>query len=276
MSIALRTISLAAAVIASLSLVPSSADAQRKPKPACGIKSIPFIAGNQWVYTPVAPPEEVQAQASKVAANKPKQPSTVTIKVVSVEDVEGKTEITLEETSETKVDDKSYPIVKTTKLSCVKDRLDVPPQSFFFVGEPGGAAAMEVKDLVRPEGHNSYVFQLGTLRVPEWIENLKGAFDRTPTENTEAKLVGGTLDLQRIVKRGTPEPITTAFGTYDATPVQIELVGSVTVNFDPPEEFSIPANTINKVWIADDVGVVQAFNSNGHMFQLSEATLATK
>ncbi|WP_428268266.1 hypothetical protein [Haliangium sp.] len=268
----LATLFVAAAVIAH----GGNAEAQRKPKPACGIKALPFIAGYQWVYAPVAPPEEVSAQAAKVAANKPKQFDKVTIKVASVEELEGRTEITLEEISEVDVEGETKTFTRTTKLSCVANALDVPPQSFFFVGEPGGTVKLEVEGLERNPEHHSYVFQLGTLRVPEWLENIKGKFARNSANDVELSLPGGSFDLQRIVKRGAPESITTLYGTYDATPVQVELVGSVTLAYEPPEEFSIPANTVNKLWIADNVGVVQVFNSNGHMFQLNEATLGDK
>lgn len=258
------------------------AHAQPKPKPACGIKALPFIEGNQWVYTPVAPPEEVRASALKIAANKPKQPSKFTVKVLSVVpgETKGTAEITLEETAHYLVkgeDDNEQPldISKTLKLQCAKDWLDVPPDSFLFTGEPGGSMGLEVGEITRPENDHSYVFQLGQLRVPEWLSNIKAPFTREPSQGTQAGLAGGSLDLQRSIKRGGLEPITTALGTFDATPVQIELVGSVTIDMKPePEKFSIPANTISKLWAADNIGVVQMFNSNGHMYQLIETSLA--
>jgi hypothetical protein len=253
------------AVMAAAALVVpvGSAHAQRKPAPACGIKSIPFIQGTEWVYSAVAPPEEIRQAAMKIAANKPKQPDQVVIKVVSVTPLPGGTaEITLEETA--------HSITKTTKASCGKDWLDVGLESFFFSGEPGGALNYEVAETQRGTTEHSYVFQLGTLRVPEWIVNIKASFKRVPSEGVDVELVGGTLDLQRIVKRGLPEKVTTLLGEYSATPVQVELVGSVTLAFEPEEKFSIPANTFSKLWIADNVGVVQVSNSNGHTYHLTE------
>ena len=246
------------------------AHAQPKPKPACGIKALPLIEGQQWIYTPVAPPEEIAPTARKIAANKPKQADKVTIKVVSVVPIDRTSaEITLEETA--------HELTKTTKLKCTRDSIDVPPQSFFFTGEPGGGLAMDVGAVERPEGEHSYVFQFGQLRVPEWLENIKAPFTRTPGEGTGAKLANGSLDLQRVLKRGGLEPVTTLLGTFDATPVQVELVGSVLIDMGgaEPEKFGIPANTLSKLWMTDGVGVVQVFNSNGHMYQLQEATLSS-
>lgn len=248
---------------AALAVPTGAAHAQRKPAPACGIKALPFVQGNEWVYMAVQPPEDIRQAAQKIAANKPKQPAKVVIKVVSVTALPGgAAEIVLEESSDA--------IVKTTKATCMKDALDVGLESFFFSGEPGGALNYEVAEIQRPATEHSYVFQLGTLRVPEWIVNIKASFKRLPSEGAGVKLVDGTLDLQRIVKRGAPEAVATGFGNFNAIPVQVELVGSVTLAFQPEEKFSIPANTFSKLWIADNVGVVQVSNSNGHTYHLTE------
>jgi hypothetical protein len=261
---------------AALAAPAGSAQAQRKPAPACGIKSIPFIQGTEWVYSAVSPPEEIRQAALKIAANKPKQPDQVVIKVVAVKPLPaGAAEITLEETTKqtpagTGTDKQPVELTKTTTATCAKDWLDVGLESFFFSGEPGGALSYEISEAQRAPNEHSYVFQLGTLRVPEWIVNIKASFKRVPSEGVDVELVQGALDLQRIVKRGAPEPVKTILGEYSATPVQIELVGSVTLAFEPEEKFSIPANTFSKLWIADNVGVVQVANSNGHTYHLTE------
>jgi hypothetical protein len=262
--VAARNLYLIAVMAAAALAAPTgAAHAQRKPAPACGIKALPFVQGNEWVYMAVQPPEEIRQAALKIAANKPKQPARVVIKVVSVTALPGgAAEIVLEETADA--------ITKTTKATCAKDALDVGLESFFFSGEPGGALNYELSEPERPATEHSYVFQLGTLRVPEWIVNLKASFKRLPSEGVGVKLVDGTLDLQRIVKRGAPEAVATGFGNFNAIPVQIELVGSVTLAYQPEEKFSIPANTFSKLWIADDVGVVQVSNSSGHTYHLTE------
>ena len=243
------------------------AQPQRKPAPACGIKAIPFIQGTEWVYTAVSPPEEIRQAALKIAANKPKQPDQVVIKVVSVTPLPaGAAEIVLEETA--------GEITKTTKATCGKDWLDVDLESFFFSGEPGGTLAYEISEVQRQANEHSYVFQLGTLRVPEWLVNIDATFKRVPSEGVDVTLVPGTLDLQRIVKRGAPEPVATLMGNYNATPVQIELVGSIILGFEPEEKFSIPANTFSKLWVVDNVGVLQVSNSNGHTYHLTEVRQA--
>ncbi|ACY15888.1 hypothetical protein Hoch_3386 [Haliangium ochraceum DSM 14365] len=236
---------------------------------------MPFAEGFQWTYIAVSPPEETLKAAMKIAANKPKQPDKFVVKVTSVQPAAeaGVTDITLEETSYVTPmgSEEVIELSRTTKLSCVKDALDVSLDSFFFSGEPGGPMHYEVSEGERPEGEHSYKFQLGTLRVPEWIVNVTGTFQRNPSEGTDVRLEDGTLDLQRIMKRGGAEEVGVAYGTFSATPVQVELVGSVTLNMQPEaEKFSIPANTFTKLWVADDIGIIQVANSNGHNYQLSE------
>jgi hypothetical protein len=239
----------------------SAAIAQRKPQPACNLKAMPFTQGKEWVYTAVAPP-------AKAPIAKPRQPAVLTLKVVEIK-TEGtgkdqKTLITVEETADART--------LTTVLTCAKDALWVPPQSVLFSGEPGGGLQMTLGEVVRGEDSApSYKFYLGTMRIPEWIEDMKATFTRTPTEGTGVKLVDGALDLQRIVLIGLPEEVSTALGSFQATPVQVDLRGSVTLNVEPEaKEFNIPANTISKLWFAENVGVVQIYNTNGHMYQLKE------
>ncbi len=286
MSVAAKS-ALITSVVAAVALVSSvdSAHAQRKPQPACGIKALPFVEGYEWVYLPVQPPEEVRKASQKVAANKPKQPDQFTVKVLSVT-TEGprnaqRTKIVLEETAQIVPKGGAGEPIKLTQtvtLECGtvgrQQYVDVPPQSFLYAGEPGYALNLTLGEIERGADEHTYKFQLGSLRVPEWIENLKSSFERNASEGTEAEILDGSVDLQRIVKVGYPEDLETPLGKIKGTPVQVEMVGSVFINFQPKaEEFSVPANTINKLWLTENIGVVQIFNSNGHMFQLFEAKL---
>lgn len=266
MSVTLFRTSLAFAALAVLLTAGPARAQQAALKPACNIKALPLIQGTEWTFEAVAPPNQPQSQGP---LPKPKQPAVVKLKVVSVTTLPPATrgqppvtEIMLEESA----DSRTY----TSKLTCDKDRLFVPPQSFLFSGEPGGGLQLTLGELQRdPESAASYMFKLGLLRVPEWIENVKTTFTRTPTEGTGAKLVDGALDLQRIIIIGLPEAVTTRLGTFTTTPVQVDLRGSVLLKVGPePKEFEMPAGTLSKLWFADNVGLVQVYNTNWHMYQL--------
>ena len=253
------TLLTAAAVCLAL---PGNAEAQRSkaPKPACGITAFPMIQGAVWVYGARALPNP-----PKKPLPKPKQPEKITITVKSVvTEGRGKDEtstIVLEE-------DLGYRKYETT-LKCKKDVMDVPPDSLFFSGHPGGGLAIALGEVERTE--NSYKFQRGKMVIPAWLEGIKTTFTRQAAEGTEAKLGGGSLDLQRDVKIGLVEPVTTDAGTFDATPLQVILLGSVILDVEAESKtYNIPANTISKMWFADNVGVVQIANTNAHLYQLLE------
>ena len=240
-----------------------TADAQnrrkKKIKPACDITAIPFIVGTEWVYKAVPPPTQPKSDLPK-----PKQPATVVIKVVAIEQDKKESVITLEE----KAEDHAY----TTRLRCKKDALLVPPESFFFSGEPGGGIQIQLGEITRPADSSwSYQFTRGKLIVPTWIEDLKAPFTRTKSEGTEVRIENGSVDLQRniIVGWNQPEKLDTDLGPMTATPMQVDLRGSVTLDMENgKQEFSIPANTLSKLWLVDAVGVVQVYNTNVHMYQL--------
>lgn len=246
-----------------------SADAQRKKKkkkikPACEITAIPFIVGTEWVYKAVPPPTPPKGPLPK-----PRQPATIIIKVLAVELQENKeTLITLEE----KAQDKVY----TTKLRCKKDALIAPPESFFFSGEPGGGIQIELGEVTRAENSAwTYQFVRGKLMNPTWIEEIKAPFTRTKYEGTNIKIENGSLDLQRniIVGWNQPEDIETDLGPMSATPLQVDLRGSVFLDMETgKQEFSIPANTLSKLWFVDEIGLVQVYNTNVHMYQLMNWT----
>lgn len=251
-----------ASVVAITFASSASAQATKKPapaKPACGIGILPFIAGTELIYGPVEPPGK---QPSTTPPAKPRQPNKVTIKVVSVKVDKLSTEITLDEAA----DDHKY----TTKLVCNRDGLVVPPESFFFSGEPGGGLLITLGDIQRTG--QSYAFKLGRLHLTEWIEEIKAPFTRGAFAGTNVRLVNGSLDIQRVMRSSlAAESVTTALGTFDAIAVQVDLRGSIELNVGPePKELLIPANTISKLWLAPTVGVVQVYNTNDHMYQLNE------
>lgn len=262
-----NTVSLLAALVVFCIAVP--ADAQRKPKPippACGITAIPFIVGAEWTYQAVPLPNPPLKPLPK-----PKQPATVTIKVKAVEPQEDKTKkkaeretwITLEESIEEQPP-------KITKLVCKQDALNVPPESFFFSGEPGGGIRIELGELTRSKDSNwSYIFQTGKMVLPTWIEEMKVPFTRTQHEGADAKMLSGMLDLQRNVAIGGAEELKMDFGEFAATPMMVDIRGSLNLDLESGrQEYPIPANTISKLWFMDEIGLIQVHNTNAHMYQL--------
>jgi hypothetical protein len=267
-----RTACISAVLVVAALLSAGAAEAQRKPKPpqpACGLTSFPMIPGYEWTYEPVAPPNPPSGPRPK-----PKQPIKLRLKVLAVQPSAtnpAETEIQLQEsfTLAEGAQEQSY----QTRLTCTKDALNVPPESFLFAGEPGGGLNITLGELTR-EG-NSYIFRKGLITVPpttgELIENIKTTFTRTAHSKTKAEMANGSLDIQRLVRIGINETVSTAAGSFDTIPVQVDLRGNLTLDVKPePQTFSIPANTISKLWFAPNVGIVQVYNPNVHLYQLSD------
>ncbi|MCG8418361.1 MAG: hypothetical protein MJE77_10505 [Proteobacteria bacterium] len=238
------------------------AQAKATPKPACNLRAFPLVPGAEWVYEARELPG---LPKPKQPRPKPRQPEKVIIKVLSVATEDKVTSIELEENL-------GYRTYKTV-LTCERDKLNVPPESIYFSGEPGGGLNIELGEIERTG--NTYMFRAGQVRIPEWTEEVKTTFTRKPVDGTGAQMVNGTLDLQRVVLIGLPEDVATDLGQYKATPVQVDMRGSVNIETKPdPYLFNVPANTISKLWFADDVGVVQIANSNLHFYQLTQYTPA--
>lgn len=258
-----RCLVLALVAAPALLAIPTAANAQKaKPaKAACGAKFLPFIQGTEWVYEGVAAPAaSVDAGAAARLRLAPKQPAKISVKVVSVETTSGTTTIGLEET----VDDKS----RATTVTCDKDGMTISPQSFFFLGEPGGGLATDLENVERTGP--SFALKRGKLGGPSFTETIKAKVISTPTKDTGVKLPSGSIEMERMVIVGGLEIVNTNAGKFTASRVIAELIGRVRVEPATDKPLEIPANTVTSFWFADDVGLVQAQNSYGHRYQLVE------
>jgi hypothetical protein len=225
---------------------------------ACDLTYLPFTPGASWTYvfflTTDAP-----------AGIYVKDPDSFTVKVTAIEPAGADTVIKLEE---------SYrKHVVATELRCNKDGLHVPPNSFFFFGEPGGGIGLELTDLKRVEGYSAQDFpgsKVGLKRGTELYGELKATAVRTPSAGTEAVLPRASVELERKLTVRGPEDVESKLGSHDSTPVQIELTGRANLEGQPKDkEFNMPAATTT-LWVARGLGVVRVEGSNGKGWQLSE------
>ena len=249
------------------------ARAQKKPKPACGIKYLPFIEGNSWSYEPMASPIALTSDEKKrllaLEAHAPKAPTKVLIKVVSVVPQEdGSTVISLQETTVHQNDDK---VERETTLRCTPKKLEISPQSFFFAGEPSGALKMELTNLV---WEDSFPGREGFRQAREWLIKVTADVSRDTSKGTGATLSAGKIEIERKMTVALKERLTTASGTYKrAVAVWYQMSGrsSVGPNFDKSVEIPLGENGI--LWFEDNVGLVQARNRSAQWYQLVDKQL---
>jgi hypothetical protein len=244
---------------AAVAVLPASADAQKKkkkatPKPACGMKELPFTPGEVWTYQYYVP-EGVQLPPGV----RIQDPTQLTIKVTKVAKAGPKTVISLEETYRK--------VVVNTQLECDKTGLTVPPESFFFAGQPGGGLKMKLGKVERKAETN--VFAGGALKG-EAFEELKTSATREPSPDTGAVMVPAKLEVERKMTVGAqPEVVESAMGNHKAKRLAIQMTGRATLDTTPDKPFNFPPLDI-AMFFVPDMGVVQVRNSSGQGWKLAE------
>jgi hypothetical protein len=237
-----------------------SADAQKKKKkgakvkPACGLKILPFAEGVEWKYQYYVP-EGVQLPPGV----RVQDPPEVTIKVTKVAKAGKKTVISLEE---------SYRKVKLeTELTCDKQGLIVPPESFFFAGQPGGGLHMTLGKIERKAETN--VFAGGKLKG-EAREDIKTDVKREPSPGSGAVLVPASLEVERQMKvLPGVETVESGITSHKATRLTIQMTGRATLETTKDKPFNVPTLDI-AMFLAPDIGIVQVRNSQGQGWKLAE------
>ena len=247
-------------------------------RPACGVKVIPLVVGNQWTYNSIAAPLPPLDAIKRLS---PAQPKTIVVTVKSVETKGADTVVTLEEklTIDRTRDAKKPEIEEMayeSTITCNDKKFEISPNSFYFAGEPGGTIGLEITKTDHLKG-TSIQLTKGTIGEAQWREDLAIMWKHKPTEGSNAKLASGKLELERQFTPQDPEPITMKSGMmYKAEKIGLLTTGRVTLdapgnpNFKPAE---LPANWISTLWIADNVGVIQTLNSYGHMYQLVDTNV---
>lgn len=254
-----RRIALIALAAAAVATLPASADAQKKKKkskvkPACGLKVLPFAQGTEWKYQYFVP-EGVQLPPGV----RVQDPPELLIKVTKVAKSGAKTVIDLEE---------SYrKVVVKTQLECDAKGLTVPPDSFFFAGQPGGGLQMKLGKVERKAETN--VFEKGELKG-ESFEELKTDVTREPSPNTGAVLVPAKVEIERkMTVAAQKETVESGITSHKATRLSIQMTGRTTLQSTPDKPYNVPTLDI-AMYFEPDVGVVQVRNSQGQGWKLAE------
>lgn len=267
-------------------LVPATSDAQRrreftkgpvgKAVSACNERILPLVEGNKWTYGFVASPVPPRDDLAKLS---PSQPATVVITVKSIESQGGDTVVKLEEktTADLSKDPKKHIYDERTinsTITCNPKKFEISPDSFFFAGEPGGYFGLTFDKVERPKD-TTWKLVNGAIGEGEWREDIIAHFTRTPTAGINAKLDSGKIELERKFTPAQPENINTKLGVYNAEKLGITTTGRVTLDNPQPDSkpMELPANWVNLMWIAPNVGVIQALNSYSHMYMLIDVQL---
>ncbi len=239
-----------ALVIAALAVlaVPAAAQKAKRPKPACGIKYLPLVEGNWWTYEPVnQPPAGPPAAQLKV-------------EVVKVE-TEGKTTtITMKETYR----EVEFEMIAT----CTKAGLVLPPESFFFAGEPGGVSNITIENYT----HKGTSFPIKFKPGDQWFEEFKFDVVRAPAEGVKVVHEPAKVELERLttVSRG-QQIVDTAIQTYRTTPIEFEIRGRGLVG-EKSSEIAVRDKGI--LWFTPLIGLARVREVSAREWQLIDSNLA--
>ncbi len=269
---------LAVAVAAALTLAPALAGATPPPKAgakkasACGVKILPLVEGNSWTYEPTPAPRLAIPDIARIS---PTRADALTITVKTVETKGPDTVVTLEEktTYNLPSKDPKKPVTDErtviSTITCNAKKFEISPDSFFFAGEPGGAAGVKLDSIERPKD-TSWKLTNGGIGDAEWREDVVAHWTRVATPGSDANLGGGKLWLERVFTPQPKESVTTKTGQYTTEKIGIAVTGRVALDGAPPDAkpMELPAGWLDTVWLADGVGVVQVLNAYAQQYTL--------
>ena len=250
------------------------ADGKASP---CGMTLLPLAEGNSWTYSFTPAP---QAADPKIAQIAPPAAKSFVITVKSVETKGSETEVSLEEKvtyERTSPDPKKKALdvrVINSTITCSGNKVNVSPQSFFFAGEPGGMAGIELGTIDR----QGQTWQLagGSFATGEWADDVAIEWTHTPTKDVDVKLDAGKIVLERRIQAGESQDVNTHAGAYRAEPLQVKTTGRVTLTAPRAADgkpAEVPADWTNQLWFVPGTGVVQSLNKYAHKYELVESTV---
>jgi hypothetical protein len=245
------------ATSALLAVSPAAEGKEKKKKAgkpgasACGISFLPLVEGTEWTYKYFVPDGVEIPPGLHVVP-----PDTLTIKVDKVEQSGDSATITVTETYRK--------VSGTREITCSKDSLQVPIDSFFFNGEPGGGIAIKLDKMERKG--DSFLTPGKGLKEDTYQE-FKALATRVPTEGSGAAMAPANLEVERkMVVRGN-EATESEMGDHKAIRVDIELTGRAALESQKDKPFNMPA-VPSSMWFAPGVGVVRAESRMGWGWKL--------
>ena len=260
----------------------TTAAAGGKAAPACGVKILPLVVGNQWTYnlSPalVAAPEAI----SKLA---PMAPRSIVVDVTGIDSKGADTVVAISEKlhydlSKDPAKPKFVDRTLTGTVTCnTKGKFDISPELLWFAGEPGGYQGL-VFDSFERKKETSLKLTAGAIGEDRWIEEITAHWTQQPAKDSGATLQSGRLELERAFIPQEKESVSTKMGQYMAEKLALTTTGRVTL--DKPRASAeageskpseLPAGWVNTIWLVEGVGVVQTLNQYAHQYTLVDAQL---
>ena len=229
-----------------------AAAAGKPGAPACGISFLPLVEGTEWTYKHFVPENAEIPPGLHVNA-----PETLTVRVDKVTPSADGATITVTE---------SYRKVSVTReLTCSKDALQIPIDSFFFNGEPGGGIAIKI-DKVERKG-DSFVLKGGLKE--NTFQEFRATATRVPTDKSGAAIPPAALEVERKMTVLGKQPTESDVGEHKtAIRVDIELTGRAALDTQKDKPLNM-ATIPSSMWFQPGVGLVRVESRLGWGWRLS-------
>ncbi|HEU5059236.1 MAG TPA: hypothetical protein VFU21_22040 [Kofleriaceae bacterium] len=258
----------AAALAASAVLVaaPPTAGAKKKKKdkeeaaaagkpaaPACGISFLPLTEGAEWTYKHFVP-DNAEIPPGQLHVD---PPPTLTVRVDKVTPTGDGATITVTESFRK--------MTVTRELTCTKDALQIPIDSFFFSGEPGGGIGIKI-DKVDRKG-DSFVLKGGLKE--NTFQEFRAVATRVPTDKSGAAIPPAALEVERKMTVAGKQPTESDLGEHkNAIRVDIELTGRAALDTQKDKPLNM-ATIPSSMWFQPGVGLVRVESRLGWGWRLT-------
>ena len=213
---------------------------------ACNLKTLPLAVGNTWTYKSGA--------------------QQVVIKVLEVgpgKDLTGKpaTVATLEEAL-------NGVAIKTTFICTPQLGVQVPLESFFFSGEPGGGVGTVFT--VTSRDRATWLPDEQVIDGNGWIEVVKADATRTDMGGAGTVHAPGKVEVERHINVKGNEKIMIGLGEFNAQHVVFELRGRGIIGEDKTE---IPIKRPGQVYLQKGIGYIKMDDAFDKTWELMETNL---
>jgi len=222
--------------------------APKSPPPACGFKSIPLALGNVWTYKSGS--------------------GTVLIRVADVTEGKGADGDEVEIKVEEKYQDRATEVVFTCSE---KKGLVIPPGSFFFAGEPGGAVAAEVK--VTKHDSVSLVPDKEIKSGAGWVDKVYGEVVRADVSGQGAQHKPAKFEVERHVTVASSEVVELKMGRATAQRIDFELRGRGVVENEKSE---IPIKRPGAIFLLKGLGILKIDDAFDRTWELVSTNVPFK
>ncbi len=222
-------------------------------EPACGAPYLGLEEGVKWTYEREVPEDGEDMVGEMDLALE--LPTELIVEVTSISRDGDTTEIALREVF--------GDIEQNTEITCEDDDINVSPQSFLSVGEPGGGVGVT---LVEGERRGSSF--PADLRGSQWREWVEFEFEQEAAPGSGAEHPSGKIQIAREVRALGRVPLELGDESYRPYRVDFELEGRAMIEPNPDRAVEIPADSRGALWFEPGLGLVRAINRFGHDWTL--------